>query len=169
MKHGLNIISLLILLGCNSKVQKKPEEPKQIAVSSNHQVEFPFDTILAFCLENPDLKGETTAGTLDCYYNASLKLDTLVVQRYENLYSKLDTGDRKRIKKSQQQWTAFYQAESDFLYSAYFTWANKTKYGHGREHSLLQAEWKYDLVRKRLIDLSKYDAEITAKEHAQGI
>ena len=126
--------------------------------------EYPFDTILNNCFQSPgedgQLNGGTTMGMIDCYDYSTTKLDTLVNKIYKKLYSKLDNKDKLKLKKSQNNWRKFYISESDFVFSAYYTWANLSKYGHGREHAITQAEWRYDVMRKRLIDLTKYEAEI---------
>jgi len=132
---------------------------------------FQFDTILYNCFNLPfrdtnlintggQLAGGTTMGEIYCYDYAANKLDTLVNNVYIRLYAKLDNDDKLKLKLSQKNWRKFYYAEGEFLYSAFYTWTNKTKYGHGREHAITQAEWKYVVMRERLINLTKYDNEI---------
>jgi len=175
MKTLVYIIILTFLLSCNYNRQDNSEhnlDNKKIdstltAPNEKSQKEIdletyslPFDTSLINCLHTSDGKGQTTMGMIDCYYNAINILDSLVNKMYNKLSSKLDKTDKQKLKKSQDNWRKYYSAESDFLFSAFYTWANSSKNGHGREHAITQAEWRYDVMRKRLIDLTKYDTEI---------
>lgn len=132
-------------------------------INSNKDI-FPFDSILRNCMDSRNVNGYTeglsTTGMIDCYTNSAIKLDSIVNEVYHKLYSKLDKGDKRKLKLSQDRWKKFYTAEEDFLYSAFYTWANASKYGHGRDHAISQAEWSYGVVRQRLIDLTKYDDQI---------
>lgn len=121
---------------------------------------YPFDTILYNCMHVKGGHGGTTVGMIDCFTNSAVKLNTLVDQMYRKLYLKLDKEDRPKLKLSQDRWRKFYAAEGDFLFSAFYTWANVRKYGHGRGHAISQAEWHYKVVRQRLIALTEYDSEI---------
>jgi uncharacterized protein YecT (DUF1311 family) len=175
MRIILYISILTCIISCNSNRQenKKSNIDKTLTDSSiktpvdNLQKEidsFPFDTILDNCLNAPNGVGQTTMGMVDCYDNASIKFDTILMKLYKELYTKLDKQDKQKLKVSQENWRKFYKAESDFLYSAFYTWANSSKYGHGREHSITQAEWKYNVMRQRLINLMKYNEEISVDE-----
>jgi uncharacterized protein YecT (DUF1311 family) len=137
---------------------------------------FPFDTILNNCFNAPikdtnliggygNLAGGSTMGMIGCYDYATNELERLVNNIYTNIYSKLDKDDKQKLKLSQDNWRKFYNAEGEFLYSAFYTWANKSKYGHGREHAITQAEWRYNVMRERLINLTKYDNEIWVDEN----
>lgn len=117
----------------------------------------PFDTILEKCL---DRSGQTTNDMIECYYTTTNILDSLVHGKYLEIYNKLDVEDKQKFKLSEDNWVKYYKSESDFLMSAFYTWANKSKYGHGREHSITQAEWRYTIVRQHLIDLTDYNEEI---------
>ncbi len=181
MKTLSKIIILTLLFSCQNRQDNgksnldnnKIDSTKSIShVDSSSKIlkyssiphEFPFDTILNNCLESSgedrQLNGGTTMGMIACFYNATNILDSIVNNMYKKLFSKLDKNDRQKLKKSQDCWRKYYAVESDFVYSAYYTSANFGKYGHGREHAITQAEWRYDIMRKRLIDLTKYDAEI---------
>ena len=131
---------------------------KKDIVATNH-IEYPFDSILESCLDSGENRGNTM-GEIECYYDAAIKLDTLIDKYYHILFKKLDKSDRYKLKVSQDKWLQYYHAESKFIYSAFYTWSNFSKYGHGREAAIDQAQWRYELARKRLVDLIKYDSQI---------
>lgn len=121
---------------------------------------YPFDTILDKYISAGDTVGSGTNDMIGWFYDATKKLDSLVDIKYAQLMKRLDKEDKAKLKLSQDNWKKYRDAEADFLMSAYYTWANASKYGHGREHSITQAEWRYSVVRLRLIALTKYDDEI---------
>ncbi|MEI6122325.1 MAG: lysozyme inhibitor LprI family protein [Bacteroidota bacterium] len=177
---------LTFLVSCNNNRQENPKiniDTASSRLSDNIPQEqtqdidsFPFDTILNNCFNAPikdtnliggdgNLAGGSTMGMIGCYDYATNQLDKLVNNIYSNTYSKLDKDDKQKLKLSQDNWRNFYNAEGEFLYSAFYTWANKSKYGHGREHAIMLAEWRYNVMRERLINLKKYDNEIWVDEN----
>lgn len=185
IKYFYFIVALVLLSSCNNSLkderQKSSTDTTKTSFAENtldttisskkaalERDVFPFDSIIRNCMHTPTKsgwsKGGTTDGMVDCYYNSADKLETLINNIYNKLYSKLDNEDRLKLSLSQNRWKKFYLAEGDFLFSAFYTWANARKYGHGREHAITQAEWRYDIVRQRLIDLTKYDKEIYEEE-----
>jgi uncharacterized protein YecT (DUF1311 family) len=104
--------------------------------------------------------GSSTNDMINMFYKATAKLDSLLELKYNQLIVRLDKVDQIKLKTSQDNWRKFRDSESDFLMSAYYTWANESKYGHGREHAITQAEWRYTIVRRRLVSLTIYDEEI---------
>lgn len=176
IKHSfLLLVTCLLLSSCGNQATVKNEKavndtpkvdsgktissvkPSDINVNSDGD-SYPFDAILSNCLDEKE--GGTTVGMIDCYTQSAVKLDTLVGKIYRKLYAKLDNKDKQKLKLSQDNWRKFYAAEGDFLYSAFYTWANVSKYGHGREHAITQASWHYEVVRQRLIALTEYEKEI---------
>lgn len=170
-------IFCLLLLSCtdNDSVTKKSiqtvETTKSVdkdtvvtkifhAISLDTTNIYPFDTILDNYISAGDTMGSGTNDMISWFYNATKKLDSLVEIKYNKLIKRLDKEDQAKLKLSQDNWKKYRDAEADFLMSAYYTWANASKYGHGREHSITQAEWRYSVVRLRLIALTKYNDEI---------
>jgi uncharacterized protein YecT (DUF1311 family) len=123
---------------------------------------FYFDKFVHSCLSTSD--GQTTLGMIQCLDSATVYLDSILHNSYDSLLVKLDITDQKKLKASQENWMKFRIAEFDFLYSSFYTWANFSKYGHGREDAILQAEWKYNIVRERLINLIKYNEGIYVED-----
>lgn len=178
IKHSFFLlITCFLLLSCGNQTTVKNEKalndtpkvdsaktissakPSELKENYNKD-SYPFDTILYNCMHLKGGSGGTTVGMTDCFTNSAVKLNRLVDQMYRKLYLKLDKKDKRKLKLSQDNWRKFYAAEGDFLYSAFYTWANVSKYGHGMEHSITQAEWHYKVVCQRLIALTEYEKEI---------
>lgn len=106
------------------------------STTNTDKVILPFDSILRNCMnscnESGYLNGQTITGMIDCFYNPANQLDSIADQVYYKLYAKLDRQDKQKLKLSKDRWRKFYSAEEDLLYSAFYTWANASKYGHGR-------------------------------------
>lgn len=169
--YKLFIFTLIVICSCKNKNVELQNSKGLIleqqfdSLSNIKQISidtFYFDKLVKACLSTSD--GQTTLGMIQCFDTATIYLDSILLNTYEILYNKLDKVDKKKLKKSQENWVKFKKAENEFLYSSYYTWANYSKYGHGREDAITQAAWKYDIVRERLINLLKYNEGIYIEE-----
>ncbi len=105
----------------------------------------------------------TTFGDMRSYYHATEKLDTIIQVVYEKIYQKLKTDqDKKLFKTSQDDWRTYFTSETLFLHELY--WTNEREYGFGREHSITQAQWVFQVARQRLILLKNIDEQIYTDE-----
>lgn len=115
------------------------------------------DSTLFNCL---DAAGATTMGDIDCYYRLTEVVEQKIKKEYKKLYTMLDSADKALFKRTQNKWDSYFKQEKEFLYSAFYTWANYSKYEHGREHSIAQAEWLFKIARQRLIAIRAISNEI---------
>ncbi len=100
----------------------------------------------------------TTFGDMRSYYRAIEKLDTLIDVVYKKVYQKLKTEqDKKLFKSSQDNWKRYFASETTFLHEIYYT--KEAEYGFGREHSITQAQWSFQVARQRLILLRNIDEQ----------
>ncbi len=167
------IIIVILICGCKNNngnhfgKQELTSELQSDSLTFNNQINknkdtFYFDKLVDECLLTSD--GQTTLGMIQCFDSAAVFLDSILSNTYDMLYTKLDSTDKKKLRESQENWQKFRISESEFLTSSFYTWANFSKYGHGREHSITQSAWKYDIVRERLINLIEYNEEIYIEE-----
>ena len=100
----------------------------------------------------------TTFGDMRSYYRAIEKLDTLIEVVYKKIYRKLESEqDKKLFKYSQDNWKRYFASETNFLHEIYYT--KQIEYGFGREHSITQAQWSFQVARQRLILLKNIDEQ----------
>jgi hypothetical protein len=105
----------------------------------------------------------TTFGDMRSYYRATEKLDTLIEVVYQKVYEKLKSDqDKILFKTSQANWKRYFASETVFLHEIFYT--KETEYGLGREHSITQAQWAFQIARQRLIYLSNIDKQICSEE-----
>ncbi len=157
---------LLISFSGNVKAQDNSENEK-VALSylgynpfnrlSDSILANDVDSMLFNCL---DLFGATTMGDIECYYKLTEIVEKNIKKEYIKLYARLDSTDKKLFKATETRWNNYFKEEKAFLYSAFYMWSNYSKYEHGREHSIAQAEWLYKLARQRLIAIRAFSNEI---------
>lgn len=188
MKQLQILILLMILISCDIKETNKgsinqkdsiietalkgdPREEDMLALKemshnstsngiSDDSFAVSIDTYVLDCL---DTNG-TTTGMIDCYRLAVTRLDSLIDLKFKEIYSKLDKEDKSAFKTSHENWKIYFVSESDFLHGAFYTWANYSQYGHGREHSITQNQWIYQIARNRFIALSNYNDQLYTEE-----
>ncbi|MBZ0099399.1 MAG: DUF1311 domain-containing protein [Taibaiella sp.] len=120
-------------------------------------IAYDLDSILFNCLGT---SGATTVGSIDCYNALTDTAKKMINQEYKKLYTKLEKDDKKLLEETQDRWNKYFTREKDFLYSTFYTWTNYAKYGHGREHSIAQAEWVFQIARQRLIAIRAFRMEV---------
>jgi hypothetical protein len=184
MKTLIKLLFLLILISCNNPNSRIVENnPPDTTVTKVEQEKFENEDRLALKtmsfnstsselnddsfavqIDNYVLKcmdsNSTTIGMIECYRIGTIKLDTLIKYKFEEIYSKLDGEDKLSFKTSHDNWLRFFGSESKFLQNSFYTWANYSQYGHGREHSITQAQWRFQIARQRLIALSNYNDQL---------
>ncbi|MES2702354.1 MAG: lysozyme inhibitor LprI family protein [Bacteroidota bacterium] len=156
--------SLLLLLAGQVIAQEEDDKTglsflgySPFSINADTSLAHDIDSILYNC---PDGLGRTTIGDITCYQETIVLVEKKIDLEYKVLYNRLDDIDKKLLKKTQDSWNAYFNAESFFLHSAFYTWANYQKYGHGREHAIAQAEWLFKLARQRLIAIRVFSNEI---------
>jgi alpha-L-arabinofuranosidase len=119
------------------------------------------DTIYAYeidtFLKNYPSDG-STFGDMKSYYQATEKLDKMIEEVYKKIYKKLkNKQDKKLFKISHDNWKRYFESEATFLHEIYYT--KEIEYGFGREHSVTQAQWVFQIARQRLILLKNIDEQ----------
>lgn len=119
------------------------------------------DTIYAYeidtFLKNYPSDG-STFGDMKSYYQATEKLDKMIEEVYNKVYKKLkNKQDKKLFKISHDNWKRYFESEATFLHEIYYT--KEIEYGFGRDHSITQAQWAFQIARQRLIFLKNIDEQ----------
>lgn len=191
MRHNIYIILVLTLCSCDRKAKNnfdnvqhgdslqtdsiatKADISQTIAFFDNSLLSYNAtsgdkfgDTVYSYdidtFLKNYNSDG-TNFGDMRSYYRATEKLDTMIEVVYKNVYQKLKTEqDKKLFKASQDNWKRYFASETTFLHEIYYT--KETEYGFGREHSVTQAQWAFQMARQRLILLKNIDEQTYTDE-----
>ncbi len=164
--HKITFWLFIILFSGNIQAQDNSENEK-VALSylgynpfnslTDSSLARDIDSMLFDCL---DSSGAKTISEIACYYRLTEAVDTKIRMEYLILYAKLDSTDKSLFKMTENRWNSYFKEEKAFLYSVFYTWPNKGKYQHGREHSTAQAEWLFKIARQRLIALRVFGREI---------
>lgn len=132
------------------------------ATSSNKYGDTIFSYDIDTFLKNY-LSDRTTYGDMETYYYATQKLDTLIEKVYIKIYQKLRSEHEKYLfKTSQDNWIRYFESETNLLH--YIYWSKQTENGFGREHSITQAQWTFQIARQRLILLKNIDEQTYTDE-----
>lgn len=182
MKYLYYVVLLLAHYSCNSGAHKAPTKvpvrhtdtpiaiaPPESTFADNSLFSYNAtsaekfgDTLYAQEIDNYLKKypGDgTTLGDVESYYRASQKLDTLIESVYNEIYQRLRyEQDKKQFKTAQDNWKNYFTSETKFLHDLYY--AQKPEYGFGREHSITQAQWAFQVARQRLILLKNINEQI---------
>lgn len=186
MKHNLYIILLLIFCSCdrkanqnNDNIQHKDSLQTAAIISKSdvyRTIPFLDNTLFSYNATSSNIYADTiyshdidsflksypsdgsTFSDMRGYYRATEKLDTLIEEVYQNVYQKLKSeSDKKLFKTSQDNWKQYFTSETLFLHEIFY--ANESEYGFGREHSITQAQWAFQVARQRLILLKNINEQ----------
>ncbi len=106
--------------------------------------EDPIDAALGQCLDDP--QGQSTRGMVECFGAAYQDWDAALNDVYDGLMHSLDPQSAALLKSAQRNWTAFRDAESDFL-------ATLVVPERGTLMLVTVNETMTDLVRARVMEL----------------
>jgi hypothetical protein len=164
--HKIIFWLILVLISENVRAQDNAEH-ERVALSylgynpfnrlPDSSLAKDVDNVLFNCL---DSAGETTMGNIECYYRLTEVVGQKIKKEYRRLYARLDNTDKRLFKATETRWDSYFKQEREFLYSAFYTWSNYSKYEHGREHSEAQAQWLFQIARQRLIAIRAISNEI---------
>lgn len=131
---------------------------------NNENVILPIDTILQKCMT--EKANSTTTGMIDCYEESSALLLKKIDKIDGDLTLFLDKKHSVLLKKSQAAWKQFFKDEKEFLYNTYYTGSDFSNYPSlGREASIDQAAWKYEVIKQRLIAMELYYNRVYYKKN----
>jgi hypothetical protein len=186
IRHHIYIILLLIFCSCErnasnnfANVQRSDSLRMDSVIPKadiSQTIPFLNNSLISYNATSSDKFGDTiyshdidlflknypsdgsTFGDMGSYYRATEKLDTLIEVVYKKVYQKLKSNqDKKLFKSSQDNWKRYFESETNFLHEIYYT--KETEYGFGREHSITQAQWSFQVARQRLILLRNIDEQ----------
>jgi uncharacterized protein YecT (DUF1311 family) len=129
-----------------------------------------FTAPLAYAIDNPDAPDEVaafeqrakpfeerfnnqtnTSGINQAGADYAKFLDEELNSAYQRLLKKLDTPNaREQLRKSQHAWLAYYQAETNFI------WTNWTPANFGSSSALSRQQYRNSLLKERVEVLLHY-------------
>ena len=139
----------------NEKVMLSYLGYNAFATDADSTLAMDVDSILLNCRFN---QGVTTLGDIFCANQAIEIIMQKIEKEYKAISGSLHKSERILFSKSHDMWQIYFNGEDSFLDGVFND--NGRKYNHGREHSVVKAEWLFQIARQRLIALRAIGAQI---------
>lgn len=123
------------------------------------------DSVLIYYFSNKE--NETNYGMPCSFYLGRIYAQKELKHYLNILYSKLEKQDSINFYTAQQAWQFYYNSELEFLSHAFIAYANRSKYGLGRETMIDNEARNYQIIKDRILTVESYIETATSNVDKQ--
>ncbi|WP_435356351.1 lysozyme inhibitor LprI family protein [Emticicia sp. SJ17W-69] len=155
MKKQIKFIGIaFFFMNCFfAKAQSKVFDNYEMLRSNDKRIS-QIDSFVKKCLSTNE--GSSTLGMRGCYYEGTVKMDSLLNIVYKEALQMLKKEDQEKLRISQRTWLKFFEAETGFTNEVFRSWSNYSKYGYGSQINITESVMTYTLISERVNRLCYY-------------